>query len=87
MNVDCERTMNFYPEVMESPGAKTNVVLYPTPGFTSFADLSPGPVKALFHMAGRTFAVSGYVFYEISSAGTSWRMPAASARPHQDTVG
>ena len=71
MNVDCERTMNFYPEVMESPGAKTNVVLYPTPGFTSFADLSPGPVKALFHMAGRTFAVSGYVFYEISSAGTS----------------
>lgn len=70
-NVDCERTVNWYPEITEAPGAKANIVLYPCPGFESFADLSPGPVRALYAINGRTFAVSGYVFYEISTTGVA----------------
>lgn len=70
-NADCERTINWYPELMESPGAKARVVLYPCPGFTQFADLSPGPIRALFSINGRTFVVSGYVLYELDTTGVA----------------
>lgn len=65
-----ERTINLYPEVIETPGGKNRGVLYPTPGYASFATASGAtPVRALWSQNDRCFAVIGSTLYELSSAG------------------
>lgn len=71
LNADCERLMNWYPELMESPGAKTEAVLYPCPGFTLFSTIGVGPIRALYSINGSTFVVSGYEFYELDNFGVA----------------
>lgn len=67
---DAERTVNFYPERLESPGAKARYALYPTPGVTTFATANEAPVRGLFVHEGRCFTVIGYRLYEVGSDGT-----------------
>lgn len=71
LNADSERTVNWYPEQMESPGAKTQAVLYPCPGFDPYIDLSPGPIRGAFSQNGRTFFVSGYNLWEVDTTPTA----------------
>lgn len=67
---DAEQCINWYPELTGSPNAASRVVLYPTPGLTSFGSVAQGPCRALFAQNGRCFAVIGSYFYEIASNGT-----------------
>lgn len=71
--VDCELTMNFYPEQTESPGAKAQMVLYPTPGYIAFTT-TPTPLvggKCMFTNGdGRVFGVTGMAFYEYFADGS-----------------
>jgi hypothetical protein len=68
-NVDAERTVNLYPEAVGgTPKARSWLV--PTPGLAPFTVLGDGPVRALFSMDGRTFAVGGVFFYEVFASGT-----------------
>lgn len=72
VQADCERTINFYPERVESPAAPTDMALYPTPGFQSKLTLADvGARSSIFSMAGRSFVVSGSGFYELFSTWTS----------------
>jgi hypothetical protein len=64
-----DRCVNWYPERIESPVGKTRGALYPCPGFELFATLTDSPVRALHHINGRTFAVGGGRFFEISNTG------------------
>jgi hypothetical protein len=68
---DCEDTINWYPEMSESQGAKAKIVLYPTPGMEEFsAGTQAG--RALFSTAasgGRTFLVEGTSFVELAETG------------------
>jgi len=64
-NVSNERTINLYPEIMESAGAKSKVALYGTPGLTLFTTLSHAPVRALWAGEDRLFAVGGDHYYEV----------------------
>lgn len=66
---DAEELINHYVEVMETPGAKAQFVLYPTPGVDAFATAPEAPVRGLFVTAGRCFAVLGHVLYEVASTG------------------
>jgi hypothetical protein len=71
LNVNAERTINFFP-VLARPGTpKSPIVLYGTPGLRIFASGSSrgGPVRALFAQDGRVFAVIGGTFYEVTEAG------------------
>lgn len=43
VNADCQRTVNWYPEKIESGDGNTDVALYPSPGTKLFADLTPAP--------------------------------------------
>lgn len=67
-----ERTINFYPEMSETPGEKGRGKLYPTPGVTEFASATTDtPVRGLFYTHDeRLFAVIGATLYECDSAGT-----------------
>lgn len=69
---DIQRTMNFYPEIIESGQGVSSMVLYPTPGLEFFLELPTGPVRAQFTIPvsfpgqDRTFVISGDHFYEVT---------------------
>ena len=72
VQADCERTINFYVERVESPAAPTDAALYPTPGFEPFLSTTAvGARSSIFSMAGRTFVVIGPGLYELFAGGTS----------------
>lgn len=80
LNVDAERCINLYPEIVESTSGKSATALYCTPGLNLFANLGSSAVLGLFacrpngSTADRLFAVvqSGInqVLFEIFSNGT-----------------
>ena len=68
---DPAECINWYVEVLDDQNAKAPARLAPAPGFTEFADLTPGPIRAQFKTSDdRVFVVSGFNFYEVDSAGT-----------------
>ena len=69
VTADVERTVNWYLEPTESPGASTQAALYPTPGVTSLSAATTDPGRAHFYENGREFAVIGGTLYEIDSVG------------------
>lgn len=66
---DCQRTMNWYQENIESQMGASAAALYPTPGLAVFATIA-SPVRGEIEINGRFFAVGAGNFYEISSAGS-----------------
>ena len=68
---DPAECINWLVEGLNDANAKAQARLAPCPGFTEFADLSPGPIRAQFKTTDdRLFVVSGFNFYEVDSAGT-----------------
>lgn len=68
---DNEQTINWYPETMESEGAVTKSALYPTPGVSTFCEVTEGVGgRAAFAMNGRAFFVVGSKLVEVYTAGT-----------------
>lgn len=60
MLADCQRTVNLYPEIVQSEDAKVRTVLYPTPGLaylTAGYDSKVG--RGVFAQEGRCWVVSG----------------------------
>jgi hypothetical protein len=74
VNVDAERCINFYPEVVEGGTGKVKNWLVGTPGITGYVRVVPklarsAPVRALFYQNGRAFAVVGQSFLEFFPSG------------------
>ena len=70
-NAAAERSINLYPEMVETPSGKSRVGLYGTPGLSVFCTLGTSPVRGLWAGEGRLFAVAGSHYYEISSGGVA----------------
>jgi Phage stabilisation protein len=51
--------------------AKSQIVLFGTPGLTQFTTAGSGPIRLLYEMAGSLYAVSKDQLYSISSSGTA----------------
>ena len=66
---DCQRTVNWYAEAIESQMGASPMALYPTPGLAVFATIAT-PVRGILEINGRLFAVGGANFYEISALGS-----------------
>jgi hypothetical protein len=80
--VATERCVNWYPAILETPGAKAPEVLLPTPGVEVFVAAAENPVRALFTdpATQRVFTVIGDQFYEVESDQTlTARMSAIAA--------
>jgi len=70
VNVAAERSVNLFPEMTETGTGKEQEVaaLVGTPGLLKLATLGAGPVRGLYYAStGRTFAVSGTGFYEVTT--------------------
>lgn len=71
LNVDAQRTVNWYPELVESQQGKGAIALYPTPGLILLYNLGTDPVRGLYTVNGRSFAVAGTFLFELLANGTS----------------
>jgi len=69
-NASAERSINVYPETIETPSGKSRVALYGTPGLQVFCTLPTQPVRGLFAGESRLFAVAGSHYYEVFTDGT-----------------
>lgn len=70
VSADCQRTINFYLEQIESGTGINDFVLYWTPGLLAFTTLGGGPIRGLWPGENRLFAASGTELYEVFSDGT-----------------
>lgn len=70
VTADCERTMNLYPEIVESQGGASAATLYCTPGLKLFANLPGSQNRGAFTINGRTFSVADAILYEVFADGT-----------------
>ncbi len=59
VNVDAQRTVNLYPEFVESGTGKAKVVLYGTPGLGLFTTLAQSPIRGMFATDTRLFVAAG----------------------------
>lgn len=84
--VNAERCVNFFPEIQDVPGSKARIVLYPTPGILTFADLVAGRNRAIFYQNGRAFSVSGDQFFELFPNGTSTNYGTVADDGRQATI-
>jgi hypothetical protein len=66
---DSQKTINLYPELVESKTGKNSVILHGTPGLSSFATVDDGPIRALFRSdenGGRVIAVAREQVWEVT---------------------
>lgn len=71
VNVDCQRCVNFYPEINDLGTGKEREVasLVPTPGLRLLLTLAEDPVRGVYTASnGEVYAVGGNKLYQISSA-------------------
>jgi len=62
---DCERTVNWYPEQIESAASPYRSALYPCPGQKEYVTVADVNCRALFSMDDKCFAVMGAHVYEV----------------------
>lgn len=71
-DVSYQRSVNLYPEVVDSKDTKSDYVLVGTPGSTTFKTLPKSNCKGLYWTSTeRLFAVYGNTLYEVDSDGTT----------------
>lgn len=71
LNVDAERTINWYLEAAGAGTPKVSYSLQPTIAVTPFVVCGNGPVRGIFAQDGRAFCVSGAYFYEFFANQTA----------------
>src|SRR5262245_35753650 len=60
-----ERTMNFVPTMLATPGAANRLVLDPTAGVITFAASPVSPHRGMYEHNGRVYFVAGDGFFEL----------------------
>lgn len=63
-----QRCVNLFPEV-QPEDAKERIILHGSPGLSTFATLTGGPVRGLHVFGGTLYAVIGPTFASVSSVG------------------
>lgn len=70
ITADLQRTVNLYPESIESGDGATAMTLYCSPGLKLFANLPGSQNRGVFTINGLTFAVADAILYQVFSNGT-----------------
>ena len=67
--IDCQRTLNFYPQVVESGNAPQVSALLPTPGLVKRFELS-GAIRGLYALNDVVLVVAGQTLYRVDKNDT-----------------
>jgi hypothetical protein len=70
-NLDAQKSINLYCEVIESGAGKSKIALRGTPGLHTWTTLPTAPVRGLWAGEGRLFAVGGALLYEVMPDGST----------------
>ena len=68
--IDCQRTLNFYPQVVESGNAPQVSALLPTPGLVKRFEFS-GAIRGLYALNNVVLVVAGQTLYRIDKSNTA----------------
>lgn len=69
LSVDAERTVNFYPELVESGRGKTNVALYRVPGLAEYVDSGNAAInRGQLVKGGALYTVIGAKVYKVTTS-------------------
>ena len=69
---DAQRTINLYPEVIESGSGKSQLALYKAPGLNTFTSMTAGgEVLQMITVNDRLWTVTESGFYEVGDDGTA----------------
>src|SRR5690606_5528693 len=68
-SIDCQRTLNFYPQVIESGNAPQVSALLPTPGLVKRFEFS-GPIRGLYALNEAVLVVAGQTLYRVDKNDT-----------------
>lgn len=68
---DAQRSMNLYPERVESSSGRNAAAMFTRPGFTLFCAPNAGPGRGLWAGENRLFAASGSHLFEVLNDATS----------------
>ena len=69
-NVNAQERINLYVEVQADPEAN-GLVLYPTPGLTTFVNLGASPARGYYAKGDVSYIVNGATLWEIAANGTT----------------
>lgn len=67
--IDCQRTLNFYPQVVESGNAPQVSALLPTPGLVKRFEFS-GSIRGLYALNSAVLVVAGKTLYRVDKNDT-----------------
>lgn len=67
--VDCQRTINLYPQAVESGNAPQVSALIPTPGLIKKYELAGGAIRGMYALTDRVLIVAGNKLYTIDKIG------------------
>ncbi len=70
INVDAERSINLYPEIVESQQGKNKWYLRGTPGLTPFCLLPKYPIRGVWVVVSNIFVVAGNTLYLVAINGS-----------------
>jgi hypothetical protein len=68
---DCERTVNWYPERVDTAGRRNALALYPTPGQVTYTTTADVGARGALTMASRTHMVMGGGVYEVFNTNSA----------------
>lgn len=66
-SIDCQKTLNFYPQIIESGNTPNVAALLPTPGLVKRFELS-GAIRGLYALTDYFLCVSGDKLYKITKS-------------------
>lgn len=67
--IDCQRTINLYPQVVESQNAPQVTALIPTPGLIKKYEFATGAIRGMYALTDRLLVVAGGMLYTIDKTG------------------
>lgn len=68
-SIDCQRTINLYPQVVESGNAPQVSALIPTPGLIKKYEFATGAIRGMYALTDRLLVVAGGMLYTIDKTG------------------
>jgi len=70
VNIECQRSMNLYPSLVESGQGKDHYALIGTPGLQLFTTLPESPIRGVWPGEYRLFVAAGSHLYEVFANGS-----------------
>lgn len=71
LTADAQKTLNLYPEPIQSGTGKSRYAFHGTPGLSVWGTMPASPIRGMLGIEGKLYVVAGSTLYDVSSGGTA----------------